>query len=152
MLVAVLNTCSKEELEEPDEEAPFTPSVRREDHAERRKVIKNKILAVGRMARVFALLRYINHFFFLSGHWSDLLVAREESEKVSELKSMSGSNKLPYGTLALGAEGIKEAINNFEEAYVFIPSLHHALAELNVVTQPEIRYRERTAPTGTFRC
>jgi serine/threonine-protein phosphatase 2B catalytic subunit len=42
----------------------------------------------------------------------------EESEKVSELKSVSGSAKLPYGTLALGAEGIKDAISGFEEAYV----------------------------------
>lgn len=37
---------------------------------------------------------------------------------MSELKSVSGSGKLPYGTLALGAEGIKDAINGFEEAYV----------------------------------
>lgn len=40
----------------------------------------------------------------------------EESEKVSELKSMTGSAKLPYGTLALGAEGIKDAISGFEDA------------------------------------
>lgn len=42
----------------------------------------------------------------------------EESEKVSELKSVSGSNKLPYGTLASGTEGIKDAINGFDDAYV----------------------------------
>ena len=42
--------------------------------------------------------------------------SREESEKVSELKNMSGSTKLPYGTLALGAEGIKDAISGFEDA------------------------------------
>ena len=41
---------------------------------------------------------------------------REESEKVSELKSVSGSARLPYGTLALGAEGIKEAISGFDDA------------------------------------
>ena len=58
---------------------------------------------------------------------------REESEKVSELKIVSGSNKLPYGTLALGAEGIKDAINTFEDAYVVIqprslgPSNKHCL-------------------------
>ncbi|KAJ7718693.1 serine/threonine-protein phosphatase 2B catalytic subunit A1 [Mycena maculata] len=99
MLVAVLNTCTKEELED-DEDAtmvssPVSPTS--EDSVERRKVIKNKIMAVGRMARVFALLR-------------------EESEKVSELKSVSGSNKLPYGTLASGSEGIKNAINGFDDA------------------------------------
>ncbi|KAH7882324.1 Metallo-dependent phosphatase-like protein [Phlebopus sp. FC_14] len=96
MLVAVLNTCSKEELEESDEEGVVSPS-HADDTTERRKVIKNKILAVGRMARVFALLR-------------------EESEKVSELKSISGSSKLPYGTLALGTEGIKDAISGFDDA------------------------------------
>ncbi|EGN92500.1 hypothetical protein SERLA73DRAFT_172829 [Serpula lacrymans var. lacrymans S7.3] len=96
MLVAVLNTCTKEELEESEEEV-VSPVSQPEDTIERRKVIKNKILAVGRMARVFALLR-------------------EESEKVSELKSVSGSSKLPYGTLALGSEGIKDAISGFEDA------------------------------------
>ncbi|KZT66658.1 serine/threonine protein phosphatase 2B [Daedalea quercina L-15889] len=103
MLLAMLNCCTKEELEEEssDEETEqplVSPSGRiSEESAERRKVIKNKILAVGRMSRVFALLR-------------------EESEKVSELKSISGSGKLPYGTLALGAEGIKDAITGFEDA------------------------------------
>ncbi|TEB29976.1 serine/threonine-protein phosphatase 2B catalytic subunit A1 [Coprinellus micaceus] len=98
MLVAVLNTCTKEELEEPDEDlALISPGAAAEESAERKKVIRNKIMAVGRMARVFALLR-------------------EESEKVSELKSVSGSAKLPYGTLASGAEGIKDAINGFEDA------------------------------------
>lgn len=59
MLVAVLNTCSKEELEESDEDNLVSPSSHAEDTVERRKVIKNKILAVGRMARVFALLRCV---------------------------------------------------------------------------------------------
>lgn len=64
MLVAVLNTCTKEELEESDEEELATPSsaVSGEESAERRKVIKNKIMAVGRMARVFALLRFALQF------------------------------------------------------------------------------------------
>jgi serine/threonine-protein phosphatase 2B catalytic subunit len=56
MLVAVLNTCTKEELKESDD-ALISPSSSPEESAERRKIIKNKILAVGRMARVFALLR-----------------------------------------------------------------------------------------------
>jgi hypothetical protein len=104
MLVAVLNCCTKEELEEEEAEplvSPTDTSVDNTDEAvaARRKAIKNKIMAVGRMSRVFALLR-------------------EESERVSELKSVSGSTKLPYGTLALGAEGIKEAITGFDDACV----------------------------------
>jgi serine/threonine-protein phosphatase 2B catalytic subunit len=100
MLIAILNICSKEELEEEEEEEewPSTPTAAQiDEQAERRVVIKNKILAVGRMSRVFALLR-------------------EEAERVSELKSASGSSKLPYGQLASGSEGIKEAIHNFDEA------------------------------------
>ncbi|KAH7098080.1 Metallo-dependent phosphatase [Auriculariales sp. MPI-PUGE-AT-0066] len=93
MLIAILNCCSKEELEESDSEK--SPTITTPE--ERRRAIKGKILAVGRMARVFALLR-------------------EESERVSELKTMSRSAKLPYGTLAAGAEGIVNAINSFEEA------------------------------------
>ncbi|CAG8762033.1 17550_t:CDS:2, partial [Acaulospora morrowiae] len=67
------------------------------DGSERRQVIKSKIMAIGKMARVFSILR-------------------EESERVMELKSVTGDGKLPYGTLALGAEGIKKAITSFEEA------------------------------------
>ncbi|EJT99299.1 Metallo-dependent phosphatase [Dacryopinax primogenitus] len=96
MLMSVLNICSKDELEEAEEPSPMSP-VSPLESAERRRAIKNKILAVGRMSRVFSLLR-------------------EESERVSELKNITGSNKLPYGTLALGAEGIKDAIATFEDA------------------------------------
>jgi len=120
MLVAVLNTCTKEELEEHDEDlaimSPITASV---ETAERRKIIKNKIMAVGRMARVFAVLRYVGQVAFASPH-PDLYftVSREESEKVSELKSVLGSSKLPYGTLASGTEGIRDAIKGFDDACV----------------------------------
>lgn len=46
------------------------------------------------------------------------LIHREEAERVSELKNISASNNLPYGTLVLGSEGIKDAIQNFDDAYV----------------------------------
>ncbi|SNX82281.1 calcineurin catalytic subunit [Melanopsichium pennsylvanicum] len=100
MLIAILNVCSREELDEEEEEdeIPTTPtSAGEEETAERRTIIKNKILAVGRMSRVFALLR-------------------EEAERVSELKSSQASAKLPYGTLVLGSEGIKDSIVNFDDA------------------------------------
>jgi serine/threonine-protein phosphatase 2B catalytic subunit len=54
MLLSLLNICTKEELEEQDEGPRETAA----EHAERKRVIKSKILAVGRVSRVFALLRY----------------------------------------------------------------------------------------------
>lgn len=104
MLIAILNTCSKEELEEdttppvisPAPSSP-TPTTADADSIEaKRRAIKNKILAIGRLSRVFQVLR-------------------EESERVTELKTASGG-RLPAGTLMLGAEGIKQAIHNFEDA------------------------------------
>lgn len=60
MLLSLLNICTKEELEEEDEliGEPETAA----EHAERKRVIKSKILAVGRVSRVFALLRYASGF------------------------------------------------------------------------------------------
>jgi len=66
----------------------------------------------------------------------------EESEKVSELKSISGSSKLPYGTLALGTEGIKDAITGFEDAYVTSQRDH---SHILIYSQAEMRCRKRTA-------
>lgn len=60
MLLAMLNCCTKEELEESSDEEVASPIA-----DERRKVIKNKILAVGRMSRVFALLRFVINISFL---------------------------------------------------------------------------------------
>lgn len=61
MLLAVLNTCTKEELEETEGNISptFAIATVSEDSLERRRVIKNKILAVGKMSRVFALLRFV---------------------------------------------------------------------------------------------
>jgi len=104
MLMAILNCCSQEELEAEEEEeliSPTAPDGEKgsddADGAERRRVIKSKILAVGRMSRVFSLLR-------------------EESERVSELKNMGGAGKLQQGVLAAGAENIKDSIGSFDDA------------------------------------
>lgn len=105
MLIAILNTCSKEELEEETPSSissgPSSPplssaSIDPESTEFKRRAIKNKILAIGRLSRVFQVLR-------------------EESERVTELKTASGG-RLPAGTLMLGAEGIKQAIHSFEDA------------------------------------
>ena len=80
ILVAVVNTCS-EELEESHEEIILEPS-HPEDSVERRKVIKNKILTVGRMARVFALLRFVASFSSsLCGLTHPYLIQQRKSEK-----------------------------------------------------------------------
>ncbi|GME40016.1 hypothetical protein B0A49_09583 [Neofusicoccum parvum] len=104
MLIAILNTCSKEELEEETptgsiSSGPNSPPLANMDPEStefKRRAIKNKILAIGRLSRVFQVLR-------------------EESERVTELKTASGG-RLPAGTLMLGAEGIKQAIHSFEDA------------------------------------
>ncbi|KAI8604924.1 serine/threonine-protein phosphatase 2B catalytic subunit [Dissophora ornata] len=140
MLLAILNTCSKEELDEKDlvlnitdqsatgdpgftqaaaitsgiespaaissnpvkanasvyQDSGLSEAARAEKEASRNR-IRQKILAVGRISRVFAVLR-------------------EESESISELKNLMGTTKLPYGSLALGAEGLKKAIHSFEDA------------------------------------
>lgn len=89
MLIAVLNLCTKEELADNE---------KFED--ERRTIIRNKILAVGRMSRMFSILR-------------------QESETINELKDILGTNNLPSGCLALGSEGLKQAINSFDDAKTF---------------------------------
>lgn len=115
MLLSLLNICTKEELEEQDESLGVSETP--EEHAERKRVIKSKILAVGRVSRVFALLRYV---FLQTSNLKILLTAKnsEESERVSELKSVAGMKELPADSLANGAEGIKDMITNFEDAYV----------------------------------
>lgn len=106
MLIAILSTCSEEELREdtpssvspPAHSPPVTATTPDDPNSIefKRRAIKNKILAIGRMSRVFQVLR-------------------EEAERVTELKTVSGG-RLPAGTLMLGAEGIKNAISSFEDA------------------------------------
>ncbi|RKP02427.1 hypothetical protein CXG81DRAFT_7391, partial [Caulochytrium protostelioides] len=109
MLLAILNICSKEELDEADSALASTTAggaaanrsgasgMSASEVEARRQVIRNKILAVGRIASVFKTLR-------------------QESESIMELKNVMGTTNLPPGTLALGAEGIRRAIATFEDA------------------------------------
>ncbi|EEB08476.1 calcium-dependent serine/threonine protein phosphatase calcineurin [Schizosaccharomyces japonicus yFS275] len=100
MVISMLNICSKEELYDSDGSCtvarPVKTAVDPEVEA-RRQIIKNKIMAIGRISRVFSVLR-------------------EERESVSELKTLTGQQRLPAGTLMLGAEGIKNAISSFDDA------------------------------------
>jgi serine/threonine-protein phosphatase 2B catalytic subunit len=69
MLLAILSICSAEELEESSEESTevsgeeggkVEKAVIPQDVAARRQQIKNKILAVGKLQRVFTVLRYVD--------------------------------------------------------------------------------------------
>lgn len=110
MLIAILNTCTREELEEEDEAEeeedqplgltsptgePLDPE---EEAAERRQAVKNKILAIGRMSRVFALMR-------------------EDAEKSSELTPLRISTSDEGDVnLTSGAEEVKQSIHGFGDA------------------------------------
>ncbi|KAH8897245.1 Metallo-dependent phosphatase [Thozetella sp. PMI_491] len=97
MLLAILNMCSEEELREDSASTSAGSASDPESIDYKRLALRNKILAVGRLSRVFHVLR-------------------EESERVTEFKAATGG-PLPAGTLMLGAEGIKDAIKNFEQAH-----------------------------------
>ncbi|KAG8157450.1 hypothetical protein KVR01_012834 [Diaporthe batatas] len=99
MLMAILGVCSEKELQEGSTtgSSPSPPSpIDNDSMYAKRVAIKKKILAVGRLSRM-------------------LNVLREESERVTELKTVAGG-RLPAGTLILGADGIKDAARSFEDA------------------------------------
>lgn len=122
MLVSILNVCTEEEL---DEEAPFSetqigvdappsastsprakppPSFGEEQEVlesdltleEKKLALRNKIIAIGKMSRMFQVLR-------------------EEQESVAHLKTLN-QGQLPKGSLLHGKESIQNNILTFEQA------------------------------------
>lgn len=97
MLVNVLSICSDDELIR-DEDDTFEGSDEDGAVAARKEVIRNKIRAIGKMARVFTVLR-------------------EESESVLQLKGLTPNGLLPLGALSGGKETLSTALSGFSPTH-----------------------------------
>lgn len=124
MLLAVLSVCSQEELDDSDSDsdsATREPGRSPADVQARRQQIRNKIMAVGRMQRVFQLLRCVLLSILSSA--SDVCQYREEAEMATELvptDAAGGATAVGSrtGTDALGVQGtaIGRSIRTFADA------------------------------------
>jgi serine/threonine-protein phosphatase 2B catalytic subunit len=108
MLVNILNICSDDELmsEEPEEsEEPLAQ--------QRKEVIRNKIRAVGKMTKVFSLLREESE----QVRRYNVIFTMLTPDQVVQLKGLTPSGALPLGALSGGRAGLHHEVASFEEAH-----------------------------------
>ena len=76
MLLAVLRVCSEEELVDTDTDSDGLPTPAdsaADENQRRRQEIKSKIIAVGKMQKVFQMLRCVSSVFHVSLSWTAVL-------------------------------------------------------------------------------
>lgn len=104
MLINILNICSNEETEEPEDKTIDAQAIledleesERIRKAEVRMRLQKKIVAIGKMAKYFNTLR-------------------EESETVLQLKGLTPNGRLPPGALSDGLNANMPNVGNFSDA------------------------------------
>ncbi|GMM31492.1 calcineurin catalytic subunit A [Martiniozyma asiatica (nom. inval.)] len=94
-----------------------------------RNALRRKILAIGRVSRMFHLLR-------------------QEAEKVEQLRSLSGGLTLPKGVLINGSDELDRQLSQFERvrlADLSNEALPPSIEQQNKIEQEEYEYLKRKA-------
>ena len=111
MLVNILNICTDDELTSDQDVTDGTTGSDGEE-LKRREVIKNKIRAVGKMARAFSVLRLRKNVFETD---DQLFIIREESEQVLELQGLTPRGAEAREALAEERAAL-QGLDSFQEA------------------------------------